>query len=478
VKHLSGWQYHLYVPLSISGYEKVKMTTTTQTTMMETAPLTRGIVIFGATGDLCKKKLIPALYKLWQKELLPDNFLIVGSARREPTTEDWKKSLGEYPDDFLHHLDYQCADLSMTETLRHLPDYIDDMTYFLSVPPERYADAIQNLKEAGCLDDPEKTRVVIEKPFGYDYKSADNLSAVVARHLREKQVYRIDHYLGKDTVNNILATRFSNILLEPLWNRQYIDEVQIFATETIGCEGRSQYYETAGAVRDMLQNHILQVLALIAMEPPCKMDAREVRREKTKVLAATRLGEDMIFGQYHGYKSEEGVDPNSNTPTFVAGTLYCDNWRWEGVPFRVLTGKKMPYQCVEVVIKLKAPPLKLYEGEVNDRIVMRLQPSPHLDIRMDIKAPGLNDELELATLTHAYPQERAIDGYEKLLYDAINGNQSNFVHADEVMESWRIVDDLLCTGTSCPIRTIPYIYTGGWGPHHKVDRITDWDFPA
>ena len=366
----------------------------------------------------------------------------------------------------------------MAETLRHLPDYIDDMTYFLSVPPERYAEAIQNLKEAGCLDDPETSRVVIEKPFGHDYKSADNLSTVVARHLREKQVYRIDHYLGKDTVNNILATRFSNILLEPLWNRQYIKEVQIFATETIGCEGRAQYYETSGAVRDMLQNHLMQVLALIAMEPPSKMSAKEVRREKTKVLAATRLGHKTLFGQYHGYRDEAGVDSNSGTPTFVAGDLYIDNWRWEGVPFYFMTGKKMPYGCVEVVIKLKEPPLKLYEGEVGDRIVMRLQPNPHLDIRMDIKSPGLGDNLELATLSHSYPQDRAIDGYEKLLYDAINGDQSHFVHSEEVMESWRIVDDLLCTGDSCPIRTVPYIYTGGWGPDYKTRQITDWDYPS
>ena len=473
-----GQQYPLYVPPSISGYEKVKITTTNQMTMTETAPLTKGIVIFGATGDLCKKKLIPALYKLWQKDLLPENFLILGAARREPTAEMWRESLGEYPDDFLHHLDYQCADLSMAETLRHLPDYIDDMTYFLSVPPERYAEAIQNLKEAGCLDDPETSRVVIEKPFGHDYKSADNLSTVVARHLREKQVYRIDHYLGKDTVNNILATRFSNILLEPLWNRQYIKEVQIFATETIGCEGRAQYYETSGAVRDMLQNHLMQVLALIAMEPPSKMSAKEVRREKTKVLAATRLGHKTLFGQYHGYRDEAGVDSNSGTPTFVAGDLYIDNWRWEGVPFYFMTGKKMPYGCVEVVIKLKEPPLKLYEGEVGDRIVMRLQPNPHLDIRMDIKSPGLGDNLELATLSHSYPQDRAIDGYEKLLYDAINGDQSHFVHSEEVMESWRIVDDLLCTGDSCPIRTVPYIYTGGWGPDYKTRQITDWDYPS
>ena len=445
---------------------------------METEPLTKGIVIFGATGDLCKKKLIPALHKLWQKGLLPDNFLVTGCARRDPGAQIWKESLGDYPEDFLHHLDYVCADLDNVDSLHNIPSYLDDITYFLSVPPERYANAIANLKEAGKLDDPDHSRVVIEKPFGHDYKSADHLQSVVERHLREKQVYRIDHYLGKDTVNNILATRFGNIFLEPIWNRQCVDEVQIFASETIGCDGRAQYYDTAGAVRDMLQNHMLQVLALIGMEAPCRMDAKEIRREKTKVLAATRLGHKVIFGQYAGYKEEEGVNPGSTTPTFVAGDLYIDNWRWQGVPFYFLTGKSMPYGCVEVVIKLKAPPLKLYEGEVNDRIVMRLQPNPHLDIRMDIKSPGLGDDLEVATLTHDYPQDRAIDGYEKLLYDAINGNQSNFVHAEEVMESWRIVDELLCTGDSCPIRTTPYIYVGGWGPQHKVDFITNWDYPA
>jgi glucose-6-phosphate 1-dehydrogenase len=479
--HYFGSQYPLYYPRYTLGYEKVRITTMTRTTMMEMEPhteiLTYQIVIFGATGDLAKKKLIPSLYKLHQKGLLPNNLVIVGTSRREIAKQSWVESLGEYPEDFLHRLDWVSTDLDNPESLKNLPD-ADDSTYFLSVPPERYENAIINLKEAGLLTNPELSRVVIEKPFGHDYKSASNLQSVVERHLREKQVYRIDHYLGKDTVNNILATRFSNILLEPLWNRNYIEEIQIFATETIGCEGRSQYYETAGAVRDMLQNHILQVLALVAMEPPCKMDAREIRREKTKVLAATHLGEDIILGQYEGYKSEEGVDPNSNTPTFVAGTLYCDNWRWEGVPFRVLTGKKMPYQCVEVVVKLKAPPLNLYEGEVNDRIVMRLQPHAHLDIMMDIKTPGMSEGVEPATLTHRYPDWLGVDGYEKLLYDAINGDQSHFVHADEVMESWRIVDDLLCTGDSCPIRTAPYVYIPGlWGPQHKTERITKWDYP-
>ena len=474
-----GQQYPLYAQLYSLGSSKEKMSITNQISMTETGPHTSGIVIFGATGDLCKKKLIPALYNLWKKDLLPENFLITGSARREPTPEQWKQSLGDYPSDFLWHLDYVSTDLSMPDSLMHLPNDLEDNTYFLSVPPERYENAIVNLKEAGRLDDPQRSRVVIEKPFGHDYKSAHHLQSVVERHLREKQVYRIDHYLGKDTVNSILATRFSNILLEPLWNRNYIDEVQIFATETISCDGRSQYYDTAGAVRDMLQNHVLQVLSLIAMEAPCNMSAKEIRREKTKVLAATRLGEDTILGQYENYRSEEGVDPDSNTPTFVAGTLYCDNWRWEGVPFRVMTGKCMPYGCVEVVIKLKAPPLKLYEGEVNDRIVIRLQPNPHLDIRIDIKSPGLGDNLERATLTHAYPQDRAIDGYEKLLYDAITGDQSHFVHSDEVMESWRIVDDLLCTGDHCSINTIPYLYhPGSWGPESKTDSITNWDYPA
>ena len=446
---------------------------------METEPLTRRIVIFGATGDLCKRKLIPALYQLWCKHLLPHNILIVGASRREFTKQCWLEKLGDYPDEFTDWLDFISCDLSCPESLRKLHDESADTTYFLSVPPSTYADAITNLKEGGFLDDPERSRVVIEKPFGYDYKSANTLQSVVARHLREKQVYRIGHYLGKDTVNNILATRFGNILLEPLWNREYIEEIQIFATETIGCEGRSQYYEGAGVVRDMLQNHMLQVLALIAMEAPCRMNATEIRREKTKVLAATRLGEKLITGQYEGYRDKQGVGPESMTQTFVAGDLYIDNWRWKDVPFHFMTGKRMPYQCVEVVIKLKAPPLSLFEGETPGRIVMRLQPHAHLDIQIDVKSPGLSEEVELATLTHRYPDWLGVDGYEKLLYDAINGDQSHFVHSEEVLESWRIVDDLLCTGDTCKVRTAPYLYHEGlWGPVHKTEFITDWDYPA
>ena len=475
-----GSQYHLYVPPSHLDDLKVKMIITTPRIIkeMEQPTKSKRIVIFGATGDLAKRKLIPALYQLWCKHLLPKDLLIVGASRRDLPKETWLEKLGDYPEDFTTWLDFVSCDLDCKESLMKLHDESTDTTYFLSVPPERYENAIINLKEAGFLDDPENSRVVIEKPFGYDYKSANHLQSVVSRYLREKQVYRIDHYLGKDTVNNILATRFGNILLEPLWNREYIEEVQIYATETIGCEGRSQYYDGSGVVRDMLQNHMLQVLSLIAMEAPCRMNATEIRREKTKVLAATRLGKKFITGQYEGYRAEQGVGPESMTQTYVAGDLYIDNWRWQGVPFYFMTGKKMPYQCVEVVIKLKAPPLHYFEGENKDRIVMRLQPHAHLDIKIDVKSPGLGDEVEEATLTHRYPDWLGVDGYEKLLYDAIHEDQSHFVHSEEVLESWRIVDDLLCTGNNCPIRTTPYIYSEGtWGPCYKTDFITKWDYP-
>ncbi len=470
------------------------------------------MVIFGAGGDLTRRKLVPAFYKLFLDGLLPEKFAIVGVARKKIGDDGFRDRLREGVDRFsrrgraedgewgrfasrLSYISGDLTEMSTGEAIGGRLDEIDrewgvraDRIFYLAVAPALMEVAAGSLEQFGICRDCARDRLVVEKPFGRDLASARDLDRSLGALFAESQIYRIDHYLGKETVQNILAFRFANSLFEPVWNRRYIDHVQITVAETVGVEERGGYYEQAGALRDMVQNHLLQILCLIAMEPPVSFDADEVRSKKVDVLRAIRpirpekVHQAAVRGQYAGgeidgkpvpaYREEPGVAPFSSTETFVALKLFIDNWRWQGVPFYLRTGKRLQRKVSEAAILFRPAPHQPFpaaavESWQPNRLLLRIQPEEGIATRIQVKQPGTRMLLGPVDMQFRYGEvfgKEAPDAYETLLLDVVRRDATLFMRADQVESAWSVITPILEAWEAAPPAGFPDYRAGSWGP--------------
>jgi len=498
---------HTYLPTGLSQTKK---------------PHACVVTIFGASGDLTKRKLIPALYNLALEHRLPERFAVVGYARSEMSHEAFREKMREAVSEFSRTplnesvwqqfastLYYVSGGYEEPEGYQKLKDFIEGFdrgsrvlpvrVFYLATPPELYGAVIERISAVGLApkesaEEP-RIRVIIEKPFGTDLQTARELNRRVHEALDERQVYRIDHYLGKETVQNIMVFRFANAVFEPIWNRRYVDHVQITAGETVGVENRGGYYEKAGVVRDMFQNHLLQLLSLTAMEPPIGFSAFAVRDEKVKLLRAVRpVSSDEVFeaavrGQYGpgkiggkevlGYRQEPGVAKDSPTPTYAAIKFSIDNWRWESVPFYLRSGKRLAKRVTEIAIQFKRPPLLLFKScaveDVNPNVlVIRIQPDEGVSLTFEVKPPG--PELCVSPLSLDFKYQQAFgssppEAYETLLEDCIEGDSTLFTRHDEVELAWSLVDPIIQTWDRTTPTDFPNYAAGSWGPKQADEFV-------